>query len=279
MYVASTVVLTLASGCASTGGGGGGQMQNTVYATHRLVQNLDRNLSGSVNKLNETTADLVARVEASDTENRRVRSLVEENQKRLEDLQQALDNLTTVLYRELELSPPSTVGRSVTPPPVDSSSEVRPGRVEVQSPPAVVTAAPPIATPPDSNAEAAPDHYRHAQQLYLRDEFALALEEFDSYLRLYPNTENAGNAQYWKAHCHLKMDEFDQAISEFKVLVRDYPSNIKVPFALINQAVSCSRLGQNDKARALFEKTISDYPNDAAAPRAREYLRQMGDID
>jgi TolA-binding protein len=75
------------------------------------------------------------------------------------------------------------------------------------------------------------------------------------------------------------MDEFDQAISEFKVLVRDYPSNIKVPFALINQAVSCSRLGQNDKARALFEKTISDYPNDAAAPRAREYLRQMGDID
>ena len=54
----------LASGCASTGGGS--HFENTVYDTNRLVRNLDSGLSGSVEKLNETSAELIARVNESD---------------------------------------------------------------------------------------------------------------------------------------------------------------------------------------------------------------------
>lgn len=282
MPVASAVLLTLASGCASGAGGGGGsgQMQNTVYATHRLVQNLDRNLSASVNQLNETTADLVARVNASDAENRGLRSLAEENQIRLEALQRTLDDLAAVLYRELELSPPAQAGRSAPERP-DTSFDVRPGgQVQVQpaprQEPPEPTEQPVVATPPpESSSEAALAHYKRAQQLYTNDEFALALEHFDSYLNLYPNTENAGNAQFWKAHCHLRMEEFEPAISQYQIMVRDYPSNGKVPSALNNQGVAYSRLDQNANARALFQQTLSDFPNDAAAEFARENLRKM----
>ncbi len=290
LSVVSAVLLTFASGCASSAGGGGGgsQMQNTVYATHRLVQNLDRNLGSSVNQLNETTADLVAQVSASDAENRRLRSLVEENQIRLEALQRALDEMASVLYRELGVSPPSPVGRTVgrsVPSVPDNSFDVQSGPVEVVRPAPRQEApdstestpiAPVVETPPEeSNTAAAAAHYARAQQLYMNEEFALAFEEYGSYLRLYPESGKAGNAQYWKAHCHLKMSEFEEAIAEFQILVRDFPTNTKVPSALNNQGYSYSRLGQNANAIALFQQVISEYPNDAAVVIARQNLQQL----
>ena len=65
--VASLSVSLLTSGCATAGGissgGSSSQLSNTVYQTHRMVQNMEQNLSGSVTTLTRTTAEIAARLD------------------------------------------------------------------------------------------------------------------------------------------------------------------------------------------------------------------------
>ncbi len=274
-----------AAGCATTSGGSD-QMRNTVYATHRQVQSLNGKLAPSVNQLNETAAELVARVDASNRETRLIMSVVEENQVRLEHLQSRLDELTTTLYRHLNLSPPTAI-RQAPPAPTAAPREsgVESGQVRVQPPtedrPSVPApaAAPPKSPPKPDPSAGADDHYRRAQLQYANEEYILALEQFDSYLALFPNTKNVANAQYWKAHCHYKMGNFDQAVIEFGRLRTDYPTSGKVPIAMHNQAIAYSQLGQIERAKTLFQKLIADYPDDVAAEGAREKLKQLRGLE
>ena len=280
----------LLAGCATTTGGGS-TMENTVYATHRIVQNLDQNLGTTVDQLSKTSADLAARVEATDRETRRLGSMVEENQVRLQGLQQQLTELTDTLYRQMNLTPPrASATTPVTPIPDDTmartpdvmmvpeENEAEPIGVRVR-PPAPSPNAPEVTTPqtPITAAEGADadEFYTQARQLYTNEEYSLALEQFSAYLDRYPDTANAANAQYWKAHSYFKLEDFDDAVREFQRLVDRYPASDKVPIALHNQGVAYSRLGQNDAARETFERLVRQYPNDVVAEMARDKLQQL----
>lgn len=278
-------IVLAASGCASAGPSGD-HLRSTIYATHRMVQDLDENLSGTVSQLTQTTAELTTRLNATDQELRQLQSVAIENQRKLERLQASLDSLTSTLYRHFNLSPP----QRVTPPPS------RPGGVTIEPPTTApsrpfeqettepgVQVSPPqqseITPPPESPAPPpgvdAVSHYRSAQQLYAREDYAAALEMFDEHLRLFPDSQYADNALYWKAHCHFKLGEYQQAIEGFNQLRERYPASDKVPTAMHNQAVAYSRLGQNARAVELFQRLIREYPDDPATEGARQKLRQL----
>ena len=289
--VAGTLVL---AGC-TTSSGGGSTMENTVYSTHRIVQNLDQNIGTTVDQLSKTSADLAARVEATDRETRRLASMVEENQVRLQGVQQQLTELTNTLYRQMNLTPPrASSATPMTPIPEDNMARVPMMAEESEAesigvrvrPPAPspnapdVTIEPPVVETPvvaDTSAEA-DEVYTRARQLYTNEEFGLALDQFSAYLDRYPDTGNAANAQYWKAHSYFKLEEFDDAVREFQRLVDRYPTSEKVPIALHNQGVAYSRLGQTDAARETFERLVQQYPNDVVAEMARDKLQQLQNI-
>lgn len=266
----------VAAGCSTTGGGGS-QTENTVAATHRLVQKLDTSLSPSIERLNTTAAELSARVESNDQETRRLQGVVQENQVKLDQLQRRLDELTAALYRNLNLSPPPGVGAQTqapgaTPPPPRSDVESR--GVVVQAPsesaPTETVAGGAVAAGPDEDAL-----YVRARQLYANEEYQQALREFDEFLRLYPASANAANAQYWKAYCYFKMNDFQAYIREADKLIATYPDSLKVPVAMHNQAVAYSRLGQNERAEATFKDLIAKFPNDVVTESAREQLQRL----
>ncbi len=315
-------VVFVSPGCAS-GAPSGDELRNTIYSTHRMVQNLDANLSGTVTDLTQTAATLTARMDATDQELRNLSSLAAENQRRLERLQASVDSLTSTLYRHFNLSAPAPIaspsftpgaspstgaaprGGVVVQPPVQTlpqavppSGQVQPqvvspapqpvpGGVSAEAPAplestgVVPQTAPPVNTlPPVSAAPQQPGtdeitHYRAAQQLYAREDFTNALKQFGEHLQLFPNSSNAANATYWKAHCYFKLGDYPQAIIGFEDLRSKYPTSDKVPTAMHNQAVAYSRLGQNQRAIELFEMLIRDYPNDPATVGAQQKLDQL----
>lgn len=261
------------SSCATAGGrmgaAGSDPVRSTVYDTHRMTQNLDSSLS----RLNETTAELLVRIEASDREMRRLMSVAEENQVKLELLQQSIDDLTSTIYKQFNLSPPPR--RSLTGPlGRPSNVDVESGGIIVVVPDDTQPIVPPVdlAPPPPLDAEA---HYRQAQEMYSTQDYGRALEQFSAHLALFPTSKYAGNAQYWRAHCLFKLGEYETAIDEFDLFRARYPASGKVPTAMHNQAVSFSRLGQSERAIELFKDLILQYPNDAAAESAREKLRSL----
>lgn len=286
LYHLSRVValMLLTSGCASAGSSSS-QLQSTVYATHRMVQDLNQNLSGTVAQLSSTTAELVARLGASNQEMRELMSVAQENQYKLEQLQYSLDSLMATLYRHLNLSPPEPRVLPAPSTPIGRTPKTR-GEIVVEPPlgrPQPDTAlrpdlAPDIAAPAGQTIDE-DAHYLEAQQLYASDNFMEALRHFEDHLRLFPDSKHRAKATYWRAHCHFKMGEYSEAISGFDGLREQFPDSDKVPTAMYNQAVAYSRLGQNARAIELFQRLVREYPDDAATERARGALRQLRSLN
>lgn len=294
------LIVVLAAGCATSGGG---QLENTVYDTHRRVVKLEQDLGGSVEKLNETAADLTARVDQNDQQTRTLQSTIEENQVKLDALQRTLENLSSTLYRSLNLTAPSgssgfssegtqsrrsevdmegpvVVTPAPTAPPVSSPRpEVLP---PVSSEPTVV---PPASTPaPSPAAEAGAavggspeDAYQQAQQSFADENYEVALQQFDDYLKRYPNVDAdfSANAQFWKGYCCYNLGKQEQAIEEFKTLRTSYPNSSKIPFGIYIQAMAYKQLGQTARAIELLKDVVNNYPVNTASERAKTELEKL----
>ncbi len=249
----------LAAGCGTTGGS---QLETTVYDTHRRVVKLDKSLEASVDKLNQTAAELSAQVAQSDEATGAIRSIVEENQVKIANLDRDLRGFKEVAYRQWGV----TTGSSFSSTPLGGATS--PG-VIVERPDAVA-AVPSTTTSPDAERQ-----YQQAQRSYTSDDYNTALRQFDEHLQRYPGSSLADNAQFWKAKCHLQLDQYREAIQNFEALWTNHRSSTKVPYALHNAAVAYSRLGQNDKAVELLKRVIDQYPVSPAAEAAKNDLQKL----
>jgi tol-pal system protein YbgF len=287
------VLMAVLSGCAT----GGSQLETTVYDTHRRIVKLDRSLEESVNQLNQTTAELVARVNESDAQTRTMRTVSEENQVKLDQLARELSELKTTLYRQFNVTAPS----GATMPPRDVEGQV--GGVVIERAPGAA-AQPPLASAMPQTPAAAPpgaavstpreemdtlpplssaaggagdsrEQYQQAQRTYANGDYTAALNLFDTYLQSNPNTDLSANAQFWKAKCYLNLDRYQESIQEFDKLNASFPASTKVPFSIHNQAVAYSRLGQTDRAIQLMQEVIDRYPVSAAAEQAKSDLQKL----
>lgn len=285
-----TVALLLAvalyvAGCAT---GGGSQFQNTVYDTHRRVVNLDKSLEGSVNKLNETSASLLARVNESEQATRALQSVVEENQVKLDELQKTVNQLVSAFYTEFrrsqgglaapggrmsEVVPEGEV--QVTPPaggtpaaPTEEREALEPMRSPQTASPAPVAEAPAVG----GNAEA---EYQKAQRSFANQDYTGALEQFTAFLERYPTSESCANALFWKGKSYQNLERYEDAIKDYEKLRANYPTNGKVPLAIHQQAVCQARLGQTDRAIKMFEEVIKNYPTSSAAKQAESDLQLL----
>ncbi len=282
--VAALSVALLSSGCATAGGapaGSSGQVQNTVYQTHRIAQDL----SGSVSTLTQTTAAISARIDSNEQEMRRLVSIAEENQRKLDNLQYTLDQLVATLYQQLNLSPPTRPniprqpGINTDPVPQQPGVDLQPPAPQPRITPPVTP--PPVIAPPGDRFETtqAPtdskEHYRQAQQAYSDEDYSVALQQFDDHIATYPQSPYVANATYWRALCQLKIGNYPEAIKGFDNFRSKYGSSGKIPVAMHNEAVAYSRLGQTERAKALFQQLIREYPDDVATEGARENLRKL----
>ena len=140
-------LVPLMSGCVT---GNQNQTEAQVGATYRIVKNLESTVVPSVTKLNESTADLSARADASDKEIGKLQSMSEDNQKRLERIQSKLDKLANALYKQQGISGPSESTAPATPaPPTADGPSIEPPKVTAPKPePVPETPAPKPETPP-----------------------------------------------------------------------------------------------------------------------------------
>jgi TolA-binding protein len=279
-------VLMLAAGCATTGGGD--QMANSVYATHRIVQKLDTDMSARVDKLNQTAAELSTKVDASDQATRQLQSMMEENQAKLNALQKNLDKLSQAMYRYIGVSPGSSpsgveVGQSrVEPPagvapvtPVPGAGEL-PATAPSSTDPGA--AAPTVPAPTDeATATNATADYKKASEVYMNDNFQEAMNLYSQFLQKYPTSDYASSAQYWKASCYQKLGQWEQAVREYDSVRQSYPMAKKVAPSMYNQAECYLRLGQQQRAIDLLKDltTNSRYATDPTVELARGKLKEL----
>lgn len=105
--------------------------------------------------------------------------------------------------------------------------------------------------------------------------YAESAEMFTAFLGSYPDSELAGNAQYWLGEAKYVMQNFEEALPEFEKVTRDYPDSRKVPDALLKIGYCHYELKNWDAAKAAFQKAVNDYPDTTASGLAAQRLERM----
>ncbi|MNR12024.1 tol-pal system protein YbgF [compost metagenome] len=132
---------------------------------------------------------------------------------------------------------------------------------------------------PASNGPADPEKeklfYDAAFDLIKAKDFAKASQAFSAFVRKYPNSQYAGNAQYWLGEVNLAQGDLQGAGQAFAQVSQSYPQHAKVPDSLFKLADVEMRLGNADKAKGILQEVIAKYPGSSAAQLAQRDLQRM----
>ncbi|WP_298188295.1 tol-pal system protein YbgF [uncultured Pseudomonas sp.] len=141
------------------------------------------------------------------------------------------------------------------------------------------TPTPPVAGQSASNEAADPAKeklfYEAAFDLIKAKDFDKASQAFAAFLRKYPNSQYAGNAQYWLGEVNLAKGDLQGAGQAFARVSQAYPSHAKVPDSLFKLADVEQRLGNSDKAKGILQQVIAQYPGSSAAQLAQRDLQRL----
>ncbi|WP_273819279.1 tol-pal system protein YbgF [Pseudomonas asplenii] len=106
-------------------------------------------------------------------------------------------------------------------------------------------------------------------------DFDKASQAFGAFLRKYPNSQYAGNAQYWLGEVNLAKGDLQGAGQAFAKVSQLYPKHAKVPDSLYKLADVERRLGHTDKVKGILQQVVSQYPGTSAAQLAQRDLQRM----
>ncbi|NLY13661.1 MAG: tol-pal system protein YbgF [Gammaproteobacteria bacterium] len=117
--------------------------------------------------------------------------------------------------------------------------------------------------------------YEASFDLIKQRDFEKAEQAFSAFLRKYPKSQYAGNAQYWLGEVSLVQGDLQGAGKAFALVSHNYPEHNKVPDSLYKLADVERRLGNADKARGILQQVLAQYPNSSAAQLAQRDLGKL----
>lgn len=105
--------------------------------------------------------------------------------------------------------------------------------------------------------------------------YDLAITGFTNYLKYFPETEMAGNAQYWLGECYYAKKNYTRAAIEFHKVLENYSTGAKVPSALYKLGLSLLELKSAIQAEKYLQELIEKFPNTQEAKLAQEKLKKI----
>jgi tol-pal system protein YbgF len=107
---------------------------------------------------------------------------------------------------------------------------------------------------------------------YTANRLPLAIEGFTQYVKDYPTSPNAAEAQWWIGMAYFNDKKWKEAIDAFDKVIRNYKGHEKVPDALYQQGLTYLQMGQRPAAQKIFQQLVKEYPGSTSAILAQQKL-------
>ncbi len=185
--------------------------------------------------------------------------------KRQNDLYIDLDQRITDLGQSGKPAVPSETEPAAGQPVAPASAAARPDATPV-------TATAPQADPA---VEARARAYESAYNQFKDADYAGAIASFRGFLKAYPDSELASNAQYWIGYSYYALKDYKSALAHQQKLVVMYPTSNKVPDSMLNIATNQIALDKLVDARKTLEELVAKYPDTNAAALAARRLSAL----
>jgi tol-pal system protein YbgF len=108
--------------------------------------------------------------------------------------------------------------------------------------------------------------------VYTAGQFDLAADGFQAYIRTFPKSPQADDAQLYTGHSLYGAGKYAEAITALQRVITDYPTSDSVPAAYYKLGLSHEALKQLPQARQAFETVIKNHPTSSEATLARQAL-------
>lgn len=117
--------------------------------------------------------------------------------------------------------------------------------------------------------------YEDALELFKAGNYDKAIAGFSGFLKAYPRSTLAANAQYWAGYAYYAQKDYKNAIEQQTKLISTYPQSPKIPDAMLNIASSQMELKDTAAARKNFQDIIAKYPGTNASAIAAKRLELL----
>ncbi|MGB2623338.1 MAG: tol-pal system protein YbgF [Candidatus Acidiferrum sp.] len=213
-----------------------GAMQKSVQDAQANAGSRFDNLTGSVQAISDNIADVNAHIGKLNQQ--------------LVDLQSSIQSIDAKL------------AASAPPPPAAAASGA-PGA--------------PVSQPAASPSMPAADVlYSSAYRDITAGNYDLSKQEFQEYIKYYPGTELASNAQFYLGEIAALKKNYRDAIAQYNKVIQNYPNSFKIPSARVKKGLALLALGQKTAGVRELREVIRDYPDSDEARLASSKLRQIG---
>jgi TolA-binding protein len=118
-------------------------------------------------------------------------------------------------------------------------------------------APPPTPTPVATAVGLSPEQlYRTAVSEYAQGQWDLAVEDYQSFIKNFPDDPRADDAQQGIGDALFSANKFEEAIAAYNVVIKNYPKGDQVAWAYYKRAVVLRRVGRLPEARASYEMAV-----------------------
>jgi tol-pal system protein YbgF len=118
--------------------------------------------------------------------------------------------------------------------------------------------------------------YNNALRDYQAGKNDLAAQEFGDYVKFYPNTDLAGNSNFYLADIQFKQGNYAAAAKSYDQVLQSFPDGNKAAAAELKKGLALIELGQQEAGIASLRHVIQRYPKSNEALQARDRLRKLG---
>jgi len=142
-------------------------------------------------------------------------------------------------------------------------------------PPGSSTAAPAPDVQPVANDKDGAQQYTAAFDLLKEGQYGKSIAAFESFLKSYPESKYADNAQYWLGEANYVSREYKTALDVFQTLIAKYPESTKIPGARLKIGYTYYELKNWSAAKDALMQVVKLYPDTTVATKASDRLERI----
>lgn len=112
--------------------------------------------------------------------------------------------------------------------------------------------------------------YEESYNLFKEKKYKEARDGFNRFIKDFPKSDLADNAQFWIGETYYAEKDFEGAILAYEIVIKNYPQSEKLPGAMLKQGMAFLELGDKKTAKVIFERLIEKFPDSKEAEVAKK---------
>jgi tol-pal system protein YbgF len=234
------------------------QMQTAITTLTETLKVINTRIDEQANATRKAFADQKLVVDELGNNLRVIRERVDDSNVRIGSLSQEIEALRLSIPQF-----PASPSPSIDPNPPSAPA---PGQPATEPPP------PPSQLGPGVSPQRM---YDTAWSDYTAGQWELCIGGFDQYLRTFPRSELAADAQFYIGECYFLSGKFTEAVEAYNLTITGYPRSAQVASALYKRGLAFERLQQYDRARESYEQVMKNHADSDAARLAKQNLDRL----